>query len=47
MKECGQSDLFVHKLSDSAARFKSMYEQLHSDRLVWDPQFHFSNFYDI
>eukprot|EP00435_Cladocopium_sp_Y103_P027503 s1822_g6.t1 len=38
VEECGQSDLFVHQLSDSSARFKSIYEHNFADRLVWDPQ---------
>ena len=37
-EECGQSDLFVHQLSDSAARFKALYEHNFGNRLVWDTQ---------
>ena len=35
VEECGQSDLFSHRLCDSAFKFKGVYEHMFADRLVW------------
>ena len=36
VQSLGRSDLFYLALSDSACRFKSLYEERHANRLIWD-----------